>query len=180
MAHPTPAQWVRGALTCLVFWSLHCMYRSSQCYYFLEEEIPFFENKIPFVRFDVFTAMTMKKAAFWDVAPCISCVNRRFGGTYRLQLDSVCCTCSRWFARGFLPSVFYTAPYPRRLFSSKSRLYVCLKQRRSAGNIYFYQDSKLQRICHLTTEATTYKVWLRTLEVIPPLEGPTRIYNDVI
>jgi hypothetical protein len=25
----------------------------------------------------------MKKAVFWDVAPCRYCVNRRFGGTYR-------------------------------------------------------------------------------------------------
>jgi hypothetical protein len=29
----------------------------------------------------------MKKAVFWDVAPCISGVNRRFGGTYRLHLQ---------------------------------------------------------------------------------------------
>jgi hypothetical protein len=25
----------------------------------------------------------MKNAVFWDMAPCRSCVNRRFGGTYR-------------------------------------------------------------------------------------------------
>jgi hypothetical protein len=29
----------------------------------------------------------MKKAVFWDVAPCRSGVNRRFGGTYRLHLQ---------------------------------------------------------------------------------------------
>jgi hypothetical protein len=28
-----------------------------------------------------------KKAVFWDVAPCSSGVNRRFGGTYRLRLQ---------------------------------------------------------------------------------------------
>jgi hypothetical protein len=28
----------------------------------------------------------MKTAVFWDVAPCRSGVNRRFGGTYRLHL----------------------------------------------------------------------------------------------
>jgi hypothetical protein len=28
----------------------------------------------------------MKNVVFWDVAPCRSCVNRRFGGTYRLHL----------------------------------------------------------------------------------------------
>jgi hypothetical protein len=39
------------------------------------------------VRFEIFTAVTMKNAVFWDVAPCISCVNRRLGGTYRLHLQ---------------------------------------------------------------------------------------------
>jgi hypothetical protein len=29
----------------------------------------------------------MKNAVFWDVAPCRSCVNRRFGGTYHLHLQ---------------------------------------------------------------------------------------------
>jgi hypothetical protein len=30
---------------------------------------------------DVFTAVPMKNAVFWDVTPCGSCKNRRFGGT---------------------------------------------------------------------------------------------------
>jgi hypothetical protein len=33
------------------------------------------------------TVLRMKKAVFWDVAPCRSGVNRRFGGTYRLHLQ---------------------------------------------------------------------------------------------
>jgi hypothetical protein len=41
------------------------------------------------VRFVVFTAVTMKNAVFWDVAPCRSRVNRRFGGTYRLHLQGI-------------------------------------------------------------------------------------------
>jgi hypothetical protein len=32
-------------------------------------------------------AVTMKNAVFWDVVSCSSCVNRRFGGTYRLHLQ---------------------------------------------------------------------------------------------
>jgi hypothetical protein len=36
-------------------------------------------------RTDSFTAVTMKNAVFWDVAPCRSCVNRRFGGTHCLH-----------------------------------------------------------------------------------------------
>jgi hypothetical protein len=32
----------------------------------------------------------MKNDVFWDVAPCRSCeMNRRFGGTYRLHLQSL-------------------------------------------------------------------------------------------
>jgi hypothetical protein len=42
------------------------------------------------VRFEFFTAVTMKNAVFWDVAPCRSCVNRLFGGTYRLHLQGGC------------------------------------------------------------------------------------------
>jgi hypothetical protein len=37
------------------------------------------------VRFVVFMAMTMKDGVFWDVTPCGSCKNQRFGGTYRLH-----------------------------------------------------------------------------------------------
>jgi hypothetical protein len=33
------------------------------------------------VRFGVFTAVTMKKGVIWDVTPCGSCKNGRFGGT---------------------------------------------------------------------------------------------------
>jgi hypothetical protein len=37
-----------------------------------------------FVRFEVFTAVTMKNGVFWVVTPCGSCKNRRFGGTWPL------------------------------------------------------------------------------------------------
>jgi hypothetical protein len=36
------------------------------------------------VGFEVFTAVTMKNGVFWDVTPCGSYKNRRFGGTWRL------------------------------------------------------------------------------------------------
>jgi hypothetical protein len=35
-----------------------------------------------FVRFEVFTAVTMNNVVFWDVALCRFCVNRRFRGMY--------------------------------------------------------------------------------------------------
>jgi hypothetical protein len=34
------------------------------------------------VRFEVFAEATMKNAVFWDVTPCGSRKNRRFGGRY--------------------------------------------------------------------------------------------------
>jgi hypothetical protein len=37
------------------------------------------------VRFEVFTAVTMKNGVFWVVTSCGSCKNRRFGGTWRLH-----------------------------------------------------------------------------------------------
>jgi hypothetical protein len=58
----------------------------------------------------------MKNAIFWDVEPCRSCVNRRFGGTYRLDhqgrkireqgtsrlVTQSAATCSLWcLVRGF-------------------------------------------------------------------------------
>jgi hypothetical protein len=39
------------------------------------------------VKFELFTAVTMKNAVFWDVTPCTSCVNLGFGGTYHLHLQ---------------------------------------------------------------------------------------------
>jgi hypothetical protein len=41
-------------------------------------------NKRENVRFEVFKAVTMKNGVFWDVTPCGSCKNRRFGETWRL------------------------------------------------------------------------------------------------
>jgi hypothetical protein len=37
-----------------------------------------------YVRFEVFTAVTMKNGVFWDVTPWDSCKKWRFGGTWRL------------------------------------------------------------------------------------------------
>jgi hypothetical protein len=34
-----------------------------------------------------YLALFFKNAVFWVVAPCIFCVNRRFGGSYRLHLQ---------------------------------------------------------------------------------------------
>jgi hypothetical protein len=33
-----------------------------------------------YARFKIFMAVTIKNAVFWDVMPCGSCKNQRFGG----------------------------------------------------------------------------------------------------
>jgi hypothetical protein len=38
-------------------------------------------NNYLHVGFEVFTAVTMKNAVFWEVAPCGFCKNQCFGGT---------------------------------------------------------------------------------------------------
>jgi hypothetical protein len=39
------------------------------------------EMLLLYVRFEVFTAVSLKNAIFWDVAPCVSCKYRSFGET---------------------------------------------------------------------------------------------------
>jgi hypothetical protein len=90
-------------------------------------------NLFALLRFQVFTAVTMKNAVFWDVTLCRSCVSRHFGGTCSLQPPT-----QRWFlARGFfypedggdtfLRNVcshkIYTAPHLRRRHSSCLHLF---------------------------------------------------------
>jgi hypothetical protein len=79
---------------------------------------------------EVFTAVTMKNATFWDLAPYRSCVNQRFGGTYILHLQG-----RKILVRGFLypeegsatllrnvgAHKIYTAPHPRRRNFFKSK-----------------------------------------------------------
>jgi hypothetical protein len=89
-------------------------------------------NKLVVVRFEVFTAVTMKNVVFWDVALCRSCVNRRFGGKYRLHLQGRKIrkrgtSVSRWLQTE-LPVgnnqlyKIYTAPHPRRRRSAILKL----------------------------------------------------------
>jgi hypothetical protein len=42
---------------------------------------PQIKESLNYVKFEVSTAETMKNGVVWDVTPCGSCKNRRFGGT---------------------------------------------------------------------------------------------------
>jgi hypothetical protein len=62
---------------------------SASIYVYIADNFNFFayirnNKEIGSVRFEVFTAVTMKNGVFWDIKPCGSCKNRRFGGTWRL------------------------------------------------------------------------------------------------
>jgi hypothetical protein len=48
---------------------------------FVTSEVQGREHIESFVRFEVFTVVTIKNCVFWEVTPCGSCKNRRFGGT---------------------------------------------------------------------------------------------------
>jgi hypothetical protein len=56
------------------------------------------------VGFDVFTAVIMKSSVFWDITLCSPLkVNRRFGETYRLHLQSSAYyLLSCWFLAWFI------------------------------------------------------------------------------
>jgi hypothetical protein len=62
-----------------------CQYlEENQCifllYYLMTKSVTEQNMKVH-VKFEVFMVVTMKNAVFWDVMPCGSCKNQRFGGT---------------------------------------------------------------------------------------------------
>jgi hypothetical protein len=63
----------------LTGWTLYQRPNVSPVKYELGLYIP--EDDILHIRFEVFTALTMKNGIVWDVTPCGSCKNRRFGET---------------------------------------------------------------------------------------------------
>jgi hypothetical protein len=56
-----------------------CVYAGLEYSHFTNEVF------VIYVRFEVFTAVTMKNGVFLDVTPCGSCKNQRFGGTWHLN-----------------------------------------------------------------------------------------------
>jgi hypothetical protein len=64
--------------TVIQYWHLECLKDSQSD---RVRNLPYEPESV--VRFEVFTAVTMKNGVFWDVTPCGSCKNRRFGGNKR-------------------------------------------------------------------------------------------------
>jgi hypothetical protein len=60
-----------------------------------------------FAGFEVLTAVVMNSTIFWDITPCSPLrVNRRFGGTYGLHLQSRALLAT-FFHAGFLLGLFF-------------------------------------------------------------------------
>jgi hypothetical protein len=55
--------------------------RCAQCVKYVDKYTFYLTAHISGVRFEVFTAVTMRNGVFWDVTPSGSCKNRRLGGT---------------------------------------------------------------------------------------------------
>jgi hypothetical protein len=75
-----------------------------------ETNLTYIEDQETVVRFEVFTAVTMKNAVFWNVAPCRSCELNFYpedgGDTFLRNVGSI--------------HKIYTAPHPRRRHSSEN------------------------------------------------------------
>jgi hypothetical protein len=93
------------------------------------------DKQVP-VGFEVFTAVTMKNAIFWDVALCISCVDWRFKFFY-----------PEYGGDTFLQNVgshkIYMVPHPRRRHSSNKFLFSI---HANAENIMNFQDSTIEAL----------------------------------
>jgi hypothetical protein len=57
-----------------------------------------------YVRFEVFTTVTVKNAVFWNVTPCSSFKNRRFGGSYRIHQSELRSVLQSLLAANVVPS----------------------------------------------------------------------------
>jgi hypothetical protein len=62
---------------------------------FISANVRHISRFVCFVRSEVFTAVTMKNVVFWDVTPCGSFKNQRFGGTSLLHQSDK----NRWTGR---------------------------------------------------------------------------------
>jgi hypothetical protein len=59
----------------------HQFRTAQETHYFFAIE----SSRLMLCKIKVFTDVNMKNVVFWDVTPCGSCKNRRFGEKYRLH-----------------------------------------------------------------------------------------------
>jgi hypothetical protein len=101
-------------------------------------------NKLSFVGFEVLTAVVMKSTIFWDMTSCRPLkVNWRFGGTYRLHLES---GISRVGSPPAFPLVFCSAYSPLKMEAICSSATSVDFQR--ARRRYIPEDRVLHTLCY--------------------------------
>jgi hypothetical protein len=97
-----------------------------------------------FIKYHGFTLISwhLKNAVFWDVAPCRSYVNRRFGGTYRLHLQgsSETSVYTRSTGRNIPVDALFIVP----AVNTSNLTSWHLSRFASLGNIYFVRSES----CH--------------------------------
>jgi hypothetical protein len=74
--------------------------------------------------FEVFTAVTKKNAVFWDVAPCRYCINRRFGGMYRLHLCKLSLQPPAHAGSSLVDILFFLLPWRWRCYVPPKRWFI--------------------------------------------------------
>jgi hypothetical protein len=84
-------------------------------------------NGMYFVRFEVFTAVTMKNAVFWDVTPCCSSLNYWTAWSHLLTLVPRSRIFLPWRWRGYVP--------PKRRF--RQELHGVTSQKTAFFEMYF-------------------------------------------
>jgi hypothetical protein len=114
------------------------------------------------VRFEVFTVVTMKNGVFWDVMPCGSCKNRRFGGTQLLHHQGD----KNWWTRNLsVTSNWRTqhASVASYSYVPSSPIFVTLKMEELSSS----ETSVLTRVTGITSQKTPFFTFRMTLESSP-------------
>jgi hypothetical protein len=78
------SRWFEADLTvrCFLNWLFGYLLFNTEMYF--NDSILICSSHVMFVNYKI-----IKNGVFWDVRPCRYCVNRRFGGAYRLHLQGI-------------------------------------------------------------------------------------------
>jgi hypothetical protein len=119
------------------------------------------------VRFEAFTAVTMKNVVFWDVVLCRSCVNRRFGGTYRLHLQGRKIRERRTSVarcpKRRLTEDLHSATSQKTTFFNSYLIYIIYRLQCKIPDSIYLTHTYLNRTCGWPSETTALNIFLKPL-----------------